>query len=117
MAEKQRPRYMDTPFADVFVKWMSRINTFFYRRSGGEGLGSTFQNIPHALLTTTGRKSGQPRASPLYFLRDGDRVIRGRVEGRRREEPDVVSESEGRSEGFGPDQKRGARLDRTGRHR
>ena len=27
------------------------------------------------VLTTTGRKSGQPRVSPLYFLRDGDRVI------------------------------------------
>jgi deazaflavin-dependent oxidoreductase (nitroreductase family) len=75
MAEKARPRYMDTPFADFFTKWMSRINTFFYRRGGGEGLGSTFQKIPVALLTTTGRKSGQPRVSPLYFLRDGDRVV------------------------------------------
>ena len=75
MAEKQRPRYMDLVFADTFVKWMSRINTFFYRRGGGEGLGSTFQKIPVALLTTTGRKTGQPRVSPLYFLRDGDRVI------------------------------------------
>jgi deazaflavin-dependent oxidoreductase (nitroreductase family) len=26
-------------------------------------------------LTTTGRKTGQPRVSPLLFLRDGDRVI------------------------------------------
>src|ERR1700744_1138405 len=75
MAEKSRPRYMDAPFADLFMKWMSRLNTFMYRRGGGEGLGSTFQNIPVALLTTTGRKSGQPRISPLYFLRDGDRVI------------------------------------------
>ena len=46
-----------------------------YRRGGGEGLGSTFQKIPVALLTTTGRKSGQPRVSPLYFLRDGDTVV------------------------------------------
>ena len=46
-----------------------------YRRSGGEGLGGTFQNIPVALLTTTGRKTGKPRVSPLYFLRDGDRVV------------------------------------------
>jgi F420H(2)-dependent quinone reductase len=75
MAEKSRPRYMDLVFADPSIKWMSRINTFFYRRGGGEGLGSTFQKIPVALLTTTGRKSGQPRVSPLYFLRDGDRVV------------------------------------------
>jgi deazaflavin-dependent oxidoreductase (nitroreductase family) len=54
---------------------MGRFHTFLYRRSGGEGLGGTFQKIPVALLTTTGRKSGQPRVSPLYFLRDGDRVV------------------------------------------
>jgi deazaflavin-dependent oxidoreductase (nitroreductase family) len=54
---------------------MSRINTFLYRRGGGDGLGGTFQSLPVALLTTTGRKTGQPRVSPLYFLRDGDRVI------------------------------------------
>ena len=75
MPDKARPRYMDTLFSDFFIKWMSRINTFFYRRGGGEGLGSTFQKIPVALLTTTGRKSGEPRVSPLYFLRDGNRVI------------------------------------------
>ena len=72
---KPPPRYLNKPYADFLIKWMSRLNTFMYRRGGGEGLGSTFQNIPVALLTTTGRKSGQPRVSPLYFLRDGDRVI------------------------------------------
>ena len=72
---KSPPRFLDKPYTDFFIKWMSRVNTFMYRRGGGEGLGSTFQNIPVALLTTTGRKSGQPRVSPLYFLRDGDRVI------------------------------------------
>ena len=46
-----------------------------YRRSGGEGFGSNFQGIPVALLTTTGRKSGEPRVSPLYFHRDGDTVV------------------------------------------
>ena len=75
MPSKSRPRYLNSPFTDFFTKWMSRLNTFLYRRGGGEGLGSTFQNIPVALLTTTGRKTGQPRVSPLYFLRDGDRVI------------------------------------------
>lgn len=75
MPAKHRPRYLNSPFTDFFAKWMSRLNTFMYRRSGGEGLGGTFQNIPVALLTTTGRKTGQPRVSPLYFLRDGDRVI------------------------------------------
>src|ERR1700682_531007 len=72
---KSRPRFLDTKPADFFIKWMSRINTFRYRRSDGEGFGSNFQGIPVALLTTTGRKSGQPRISPLYFHRDGDTVV------------------------------------------
>lgn len=70
-----RPKYMDTAVGDFVIKWMSRINTFFYRRNDGEGLGGNFQGIPVALLTTTGRKSGEPRISPLYFHHDGDRVI------------------------------------------
>ena len=72
---KSRPKYMDSAMGDLAIKWMSRINTFFYKRNNGQGLGSTFQNIPVALLTTTGRKTGEPRISPLYFLRDGDRVV------------------------------------------
>jgi deazaflavin-dependent oxidoreductase (nitroreductase family) len=70
-----RPKYMDTSFGDFAGKWMSRINTFMYKRNKGEGLGGNFQGIPVALLTTTGRKSGEPRDSPLYFHRDGDKVI------------------------------------------
>ena len=31
--------------------------------------------LPTLLLTTTGRKSGQPRASALNFLRYGDRLL------------------------------------------
>jgi deazaflavin-dependent oxidoreductase (nitroreductase family) len=72
---KSRPKYMDSAMGDLAIKWMSRINTFFYKRNNGQGLGGTFQNIPVALLTTTGRKSGEPRVSPLYFLRDGDKVV------------------------------------------
>jgi F420H(2)-dependent quinone reductase len=75
MTAKSPPPFLNSPFIDVFFKWMARVHTFLYRRSGGEGLGGTFQKIPVALLTTTGRKSGQPRVSPLYFLRDGDRVV------------------------------------------
>lgn len=72
---KSRPRFMDSKPADFLIKWMSKINTYMYRRSDGEGLGSNFQGIPVALLTTTGRKTGQPRISPLYFHRDGDTVV------------------------------------------
>ena len=70
-----RPRFMDTKASDLLIKWMSKLNTFMYRRSDGEGFGSDFQGIPVALLTTTGRKTGEPRISPLYFHRDGDTVV------------------------------------------
>ncbi|GAB3218639.1 nitroreductase family deazaflavin-dependent oxidoreductase [Mycolicibacterium hippocampi] len=70
-----RPKYMDTAVGDFLVKWVSRLNTFFYRRGNGKGLGTTIGGIPVALLITTGRKTGQPRTSPLYFLRDGDTVV------------------------------------------
>ncbi|BBU20813.1 nitroreductase family deazaflavin-dependent oxidoreductase [Mycobacterium xenopi] len=75
MPSKSPPRFLNSPFTDFVIKWMSRVNTFLYRRGGGEGLGGTFQKRPVALLTTTGRKTGQPRVSPLLYLRDGDRVI------------------------------------------
>jgi F420H(2)-dependent quinone reductase len=72
---KSRPRFVDTKASDLFIKWMSKLNTYMYRRSDGEGFGSNIQGIPVALLTTTGRKSGQPRVNPLYFHRDGDTVV------------------------------------------
>lgn len=75
MPPKIPSRFLNSPMMDLLLKCVSRTNTFMYRRSGGEGVGGTFQKIPVALLTTTGRKSGQPRVNPLYFLRDGDRVI------------------------------------------
>ena len=72
---KKPPAFINSRYSDPFFKAMSRINTFFYRRSNGQGLGGTFQKIPVALLTTTGRKTGEPRVSPLYFLRDSDKVV------------------------------------------
>jgi deazaflavin-dependent oxidoreductase (nitroreductase family) len=72
---KKPPPFLNSSYSDVFLKWMSRINTVMYRRNNGQGLGGTFQKIPVALLTTTGRTSGVPRISPLYFLRDGDTVV------------------------------------------
>lgn len=69
------PRALNSSGTAVIIKWMSHINTWLYKASGGR-IGNKFlQGAPVALLTTTGRKSGQPRVSPLLYLRDGDRVI------------------------------------------
>ena len=60
---------------------MSRVNTWAYRVSGGR-LGGSWRvgsalraPVPVCLLTTTGRKSGEPRTFPLLHLPDGDRVL------------------------------------------
>jgi deazaflavin-dependent oxidoreductase (nitroreductase family) len=42
-----------------------------YRATDGE-VGYLWNGVPTLLLTTTGRRSGQPRTSALIFGRDGD---------------------------------------------
>ncbi|MDI9938090.1 nitroreductase family deazaflavin-dependent oxidoreductase [Rhodococcus opacus] len=76
-----RPPGLDSKWTVSFIKWMSKINVVLYRRTGGRlgskwRVGSAFpRGLPVCLLTTTGRKSGEPRISPLLFLEDGDRII------------------------------------------
>jgi len=45
-----------------------------YRETGGEE-GYIWRGVPTLLLTTTGRRSGEPRTTPLIFGRDGDRYV------------------------------------------
>jgi F420H(2)-dependent quinone reductase len=71
---KSPPRALNAPWVTLIMKWMGRTTTWVYRLSNGK-LGGTFQSSPVALLTTTGRKSGEPRVSPLLYLREGGRVI------------------------------------------
>jgi deazaflavin-dependent oxidoreductase (nitroreductase family) len=81
------PRALNSAGTGIIIRWMSRLNTLAYRMSGGR-LGGTFlQGAPVALLTTTGRKSGQPRVSPLLYLRDGDRVVLVASQGGRANNP------------------------------
>jgi deazaflavin-dependent oxidoreductase (nitroreductase family) len=71
---KSPPPNLNSPFADSFIKWMSRANTWMYKVTAGR-LGGSVQKAPVALLTTMGRKTGQPRVAPLLYIRDGDKVI------------------------------------------
>jgi F420H(2)-dependent quinone reductase len=70
----EKPRHLNAPWVGFFLKWMSRTNVWIYRRSNGK-FGGTVQKAPVALLTTTGRKTGEPRVSPLIYVRDGGRVV------------------------------------------
>jgi len=62
-------------FGEVVVKFMSRIQAWIYRKSGGKMANKFLQGADVALLTTIGRKSGKPRTAPLLFLEDGENVI------------------------------------------
>ncbi|MBD0323176.1 MAG: nitroreductase family deazaflavin-dependent oxidoreductase [Aldersonia sp.] len=80
-AIKRAPKGLDSPLTKTIIKYMSRINVRLYRATGGRlggkwRVGSAFPwGTPVCLLTTTGRKTGQPRVSPLLFLEDKGRVI------------------------------------------
>jgi deazaflavin-dependent oxidoreductase (nitroreductase family) len=59
----------------VVVRVMSVLNTWVYRASGGRIGGRFLRGAPVCLLTTRGRRSGQPRVAPLLYLRDGENVV------------------------------------------
>ncbi|MGV0635423.1 nitroreductase family deazaflavin-dependent oxidoreductase [Mycolicibacillus trivialis] len=78
----QAPRALNSALTGVIIKWMSRANTAMYKASNGRvggkwRMGSKrFGDLPPVgILTTIGRKSGQPREAPLLYLREGDRVV------------------------------------------
>jgi deazaflavin-dependent oxidoreductase (nitroreductase family) len=56
------------------LRWAGKLNTPLYRLSGGR-LGGMVGRAPVLLLTTTGRKSGQPRTCPVVYLEDEGRFV------------------------------------------
>jgi deazaflavin-dependent oxidoreductase (nitroreductase family) len=62
-------------FGTLAVRAMSAVNTWIFRASGGR-LGSRFRyGAPVLLLTTTGRKSGERRTTPLIYLDDRAGIV------------------------------------------
>jgi deazaflavin-dependent oxidoreductase (nitroreductase family) len=56
------------------LRWVGKLNVPLYRVSRGR-LGGKVGNGPVLLLTTTGRRSGQPRTAPVLYLADGGRFV------------------------------------------
>jgi deazaflavin-dependent oxidoreductase (nitroreductase family) len=56
------------------LKYFSRAHIAVYQRTNGR-LGAKLLWFPAALLTTTGRKSGEPRTTATLCLRDGAKVV------------------------------------------
>ena len=56
------------------IRGLSRAHLTVYRVTRGRVLGSV-AGMPVLLLTTTGRRSGKARTTPLTFLRDGTDLV------------------------------------------
>ncbi|MGB6206426.1 nitroreductase family deazaflavin-dependent oxidoreductase [Mycobacterium sp.] len=84
MTERQWIR--NSRFLALLLKYFARVHIWVYRRTNGR-VGARLLWFPAALLTTTGRKSGEPRTTPTLYLRDGDRVILPASFGGRAENP------------------------------
>jgi F420H(2)-dependent quinone reductase len=54
---------------------VSPLDRWLYRRTGGRWVTTGRLRGPIVLLTTTGRRSGKQHTTPVFHLRDGDRVI------------------------------------------
>jgi deazaflavin-dependent oxidoreductase (nitroreductase family) len=54
-------------------RWLVPIDLAVARLTRGRVV--TFGAIPALLLTTTGRRSGQPRTTPLLYVPDGDAYV------------------------------------------
>jgi F420H(2)-dependent quinone reductase len=79
-------RIRNSRFLAVVLKYFARVHIWVYERTDGR-LGARLLWFPTALLTTTGRKSGEPRTTPTLYLRDGNRVILPASFGGRAENP------------------------------
>ncbi len=65
-------------FSDRFIagalRIFSRVHITLYRWTGGI-IGERIFGNRMLLLTTTGRKMGQPRTTPVAYLTDGDALV------------------------------------------
>jgi deazaflavin-dependent oxidoreductase (nitroreductase family) len=57
------------------IKWMSKAQTWIFKKSGGKFGNKFLKGTEVGILTTIGRKSGEPRESPLLFLQEGQRIV------------------------------------------
>ena len=58
----------------VLMKAIGRIHRALYRLTAG-ALGGKLAGKPMLLLTTTGRKTGKARTTPLQYLEDGENLV------------------------------------------
>lgn len=81
MADTSRPlsakqvERLNAKSTGTMIKWMSRLQTFLFKKSNGKLANKFLRGAEVGILTTIGRKSGEPRDSPLLFLQEGRRIV------------------------------------------
>ncbi|GAB3872288.1 hypothetical protein GCM10027610_137470 [Dactylosporangium cerinum] len=63
------------PWFAAAARRVVRLDRWLQRRSKGRIVPINAAGVNTLLLTTTGRRSGQPRSQPLLFVRDGGDFI------------------------------------------
>ena len=58
----------------MLMHTIATIHRGLYKLTGGK-VGANLGGRPMLLLTTTGRKSGKKRATPLQYMRDGENMV------------------------------------------
>jgi F420H(2)-dependent quinone reductase len=71
----------------TMIKWMSKAQTFIFKKTNGKFGNKFLRGTEVGILTTTGRKTGEPRDSPLLFLQEGNRIILVASQGGRANNP------------------------------
>ncbi len=59
----------------VIKHLVSPLDRWIYRRTGGQRVSTGKPLGPLLLLTTTGRRTGRDRTTPVFYLREGDRLV------------------------------------------
>lgn len=57
------------------IKWMSRAQTWLFKKTNGRFGDKFLRGSEVGILTTTGRKTGEPRDVPLLFLQEEQRIV------------------------------------------
>lgn len=68
------PGVLDGDLARGAARAVMALHSGLYRITGGKVGGSLF-GVPILLLTTTGRKSGKKRTTPLVYLNQRDELV------------------------------------------
>ncbi|HVA07918.1 MAG TPA: nitroreductase family deazaflavin-dependent oxidoreductase [Acidimicrobiales bacterium] len=68
------PRKLSVLFDRTIGRRFYRVHAWVYQKSGGR-LGHRSPAGPMLLITTVGRKSGQPRTTPLLYMPNGDGFV------------------------------------------